>query len=473
LLCDLSATLADDPPPAPVDGGVIRGGVSAELDELRDLAVHGRDRVLAVEARERERTGISSLKVRFNKVFGYYIEVTKPNLRLVPPDYIRKQTVVNAERFITPELKEYEEKILSAEERRRALEQELFFALRERVAANAGRLRNLAALLGRLDAFAGLAETARAARYCRPEVHAGTEIDIEEGRHPVVEAERREERFVPNDFRLDGDENQILIITGPNMAGKSTAMRQVALTVILAQAGSFVPARRARIGLVDRVYTRIGASDELARGRSTFMVEMQETANLLHNASARSLILLDEIGRGTSTFDGLSIAWAVAEYIHDVVRARTLFATHYHELCDLAHTRPRVKNFNIAVKEWGERIVFLRKLVPGGANRSYGIQVGRLAGLPGLVVARAREVLANLERGELDELGVPRLSGAPPGRGGQLSLFHVVPRPSPVEAELRRLDLDTLSPLEAIQVLHRLKQELSGPEGSGRRDDEP
>ncbi|PIS38000.1 MAG: DNA mismatch repair protein MutS, partial [Nitrospirae bacterium CG08_land_8_20_14_0_20_52_24] len=403
----IQEAIHDDPPNTIREGRVIRDGYSGELDELRNIGREGKNWIARLENQERARSGINNLKVRYNKVFGYYIEVTRSNLGEVPEDYIRKQTLVNAERFITPELKEYEAKVLGAEERIIELEMELFARVRESVSKEAPRVQKTAGALATLDALGSLAEAARENRYVRPEINGETGIVIREGRHPVIEAMEGADPFVPNDTVMDTESQRLLIITGPNMAGKSTYMRQVALIVLMAQMGGFVPAGEARIGIVDRIFTRVGASDALVRGQSTFMVEMNETANILHNATGRSLIILDEIGRGTSTFDGISIAWAVGEFIHNRVRARTLFATHYHELTELAMTLNGVKNYNIAVKEWNDQVIFLRKIVEGGADKSYGIQVARLAGLPGGVIERAREVLANLEKSELDETGEP------------------------------------------------------------------
>ncbi len=482
----LQRAIVDEPPTGIKEGGLIREGYSAELDALIAISTRGKDFLLELEVRERERTRIGSLKVRFNRVFGYYIEVTKANLHLVPADYTRRQTTAGGERFITEELKRFEEQILGAEERRAALELSLFEKLRDRVVAHSPALRDAGAALGSADALLSLARAAVENGYVRPQVDESDVLEIVEGRHPVVEQMLRgesREAFVPNDIALDGSARQLLLITGPNMAGKSTAMRQVALIVLMAQVGSFVPARRARIGLCDRVFTRVGASDNLAQGQSTFMVEMTETANILHNATARSLVLLDEIGRGTSTFDGLSIAWAVAEYLHDKVGARTLFATHYHELCDLERERPRVKNLTVAVREWEGRVIFLRKLVPGGASRSYGIEVARLAGLPQQLLARAREVLVGLERAEL--LAVEEVSGAAKGgrrRGRspvQLGLFgpsaqdeqggsgaFEPERLGPTREEQQVLETlraavpEELTPLAALNLLARLKQEL-------------
>jgi DNA mismatch repair protein MutS len=406
----ISRSIEDAPPLALKEGGIIKAGFNAELDELRRASREGKEWIAALQRREIERTGIASLKVRFNSVFGYYIEVTKPNLSKVPADYIRKQTVATGERFYTPELKQMEGKILGADERANALEYEIFVQVRDNVEENSLPIQQSAAAVAALDVLAGFAELARHHNYCRPVVNDGDRIEIVDGRHPVLEQTLIEERFVPNDALLDNLENQILIITGPNMAGKSTYIRQVALLVLMAQTGSFIPAARATIGLVDRIFTRVGATDDLARGQSTFMVEMNETANILNNATPRSLVVLDEIGRGTSTFDGLSIAWAVAEHLHNAVGTKTLFATHYHELTDLAQTLPRVKNLNVAVREWHDRVIFLHKILPGGTDKSYGIQVARLAGLPREVIDRAKEVLANLEEAELSAEGKPKLA---------------------------------------------------------------
>lgn len=428
LTRELSRALVDEPPANTREGGLIRDGYSAELDELRSAARDGHRWISDYQSREQARTGIKSLKVRYNKVFGYYIEVTKSNLALVPDNYIRKQTLVNAERFVTDELKDYENRILGAQERARELEYQIFCDLRQKVLDQAEIIQRNARSAAILDVLSTLAERARTLRYTRPEVNDSDVIRITAGRHPVIEQIPDAEPFVPNDALLDTRRNQLLIITGPNMAGKSTYIRQVALIIILAQMGSFVPADHAEIGVVDRLFTRVGAGDELAAGRSTFMVEMQETATILHNATPRSLIVLDEIGRGTSTFDGISIAWAVAEYLHNNprVKARTLFATHYHELTDLALTLPGVRNYNILVKESGNRVIFLRRIVPGAADKSYGIHVAQLAGLPAPVIERAREILANLEESELEE-GRPKLarkrSGRKPDHEGQLELF--------------------------------------------------
>ncbi|MGB4621482.1 MAG: DNA mismatch repair protein MutS [Kiritimatiellia bacterium] len=412
LVALIQRALVDEPPISIKEGGLIRKGYHEQLDELRAAAHDGKQWIAALQAQEIERTGISSLKIRFNKVFGYFIEVTKANLSRVPSDYIRKQTMVNGERFITPELKEVESKIVGAEEKSVALEYELFLELREQVVAATPEIQQTAAAIAELDVLATFAERALTCRYVRPKMTEDGPLVIRDGRHPVIELLPESDRFVPNDTQLDNHTHQLLIITGPNMAGKSTYIRQVALIVIMAQMGSFIPASSAEISVVDRVFTRVGAGDDLARGRSTFMVEMQETANILNNATPRSLIVLDEIGRGTSTFDGISIAWSVAEYLHNNprVKAKTLFATHYHELTDIALTLPGVKNYNVLVSEKDERIVFLRKIVAGAADKSYGIHVARLAGLPSEVIGRAREILANLEDEELSEAGHPKLA---------------------------------------------------------------
>ena len=433
LLPDLEKMIADaivDEPPAMIkDGGVIRDGYNADLDEFRKGATAGRAWLAEYQADEQERTGIKNLKIRHNKVFGYYIEISKAQLANVPEEYIRKQTLVNAERFITPELKEYENKVFGAHEKAVALEHQLLFEVRDSIAAETAGIQSSADAIAQLDVLASFGERALAMNYVRPQICTDDKLIVRDGRHPVIEQMADTERFVPNDATLDCTENQLMIITGPNMAGKSTYIRQVGLIVIMAQMGSFVPASEAVIGLVDRVFTRVGASDDLARGRSTFMVEMEETANILNNATGQSLIVLDEIGRGTSTFDGISIAWAVAEYLHnnENVKAKTLFATHYHELTDLALTMEGVKNYNVLAREQNDTVVFLRKIVPGGADKSYGIQVARLAGLPDEVLARAREILGNLEEGELGETGQPKIARKRTRKGkydpAQLSLF--------------------------------------------------
>ena len=400
----ISRAIVDEPPLAVKEGGLVRDGFDTALDELRTAMRGGKDWIAKLQQDEITRTGIQSLKVRFNSVFGYYIEVTKSNLDKVPPHYTRKQTIANGERFITPELKEMEGKILGAEERGVKLEYELFQRVREQVLGRLPQIQKTAAALAQLDVLGSFAETARLYNYCRPQIGNEGVLFIRDGRHPVLEQSLIDERFVPNDAQLDSS-TQIGLITGPNMAGKSTYIRQVALLVLLAQTGSFIPAAEARIDLVDRIFTRIGASDDLARGQSTFMVEMCETANILNNATPRSLIILDEIGRGTSTFDGLSLAWSIVEHLHNLVGAKTLFATHYHELTELAARLPRLKNFNVAVREWHDQIVFLRKIVEGGTDKSYGIQVARLAGVPKSILERAKEILRNLEESELTPEG--------------------------------------------------------------------
>lgn len=412
-LTDLIArAIVDEPPLAIRDGGMIRAGFHAGLDDLRRAATEGKNWIAGYQAKEQERTGIKSLKVRFNKVFGYYIEITKSNLDLAPADYLRKQTLVGAERFITPELKEIEDKVLGSEEKSKALEYEIFQEIREAVVKATAAIQRVARAIGSVDALAALGDVACRQGYCRPQVVEEPVLRLVDGRHPVLDARLQDEPFVPNDTLLDTGENQLAIITGPNMAGKSTYIRQVALLTLMAQMGSFIPAKEATIGLVDRIFTRVGAADDISRGQSTFMVEMVETANILNNATPRSLIILDEIGRGTSTFDGLSLAWAVAEYLHEEarVKARCLFATHYHELTELSLTMPGVKNYNVAVKEYGDKIIFLRKIMPGGTDKSYGIHVARLAGLPKPVIQRAGEVLTNLENDELGDDSKPKLA---------------------------------------------------------------
>jgi len=458
----IDCCLADDPPLNAHNGNVIRTGYHATVDELRALSHSGKQWITELEATERRRTGIGSLKVRYNRVFGYYIEITKPNLHLVPGDYRRKQTTAGAERFITPKLEEYEAKVVGAEERLHALEQQLFTQLVEEIAAQQQRLSRTAAAIARLDVFAGLATAAERYRFTRPRLTRGRRIDLREGRHPVVEIMAGRGGFVPNDCLLDPEGPQIATITGPNMAGKSTYLRQVAQIVLLAQMGSFVPAADAEIGVVDRLFTRVGASDNLAGGESTFMVEMKETADILSNLTDRSLVILDEIGRGTSTFDGISIAWAVAEYLHATpLRPLVLFATHYHELTDLVRTQTRIENRSVAVREWKGDIVFLRRIVPGPASQSYGIQVAKLAGVPAPVIGRAKQILQNLEQGELNEAGQPRLAQGD-GSNGQLALFAA--RDDHVRAELAKIDIDQMTPVEALTRLHALVQLVRGGE---------
>jgi DNA mismatch repair protein MutS len=455
--------LCDEPPATAREGKLVRAGFSPEVDELRALASGAREVIARLEASERERTAIGSLKVRYNQVFGYYIEVTRAHLERVPADYERKQTLVAAERFTTPGLKELERRILSAESGLKELELQIFAKLQREVQAHAGALLKTARAAGEFDALMSLARVARRRGYIRPEMDRGLRLSVRDGRHPVLEAAMRAGEFVPNDLELDPDARQLLLITGPNMAGKSTYLRQVALIAIMAQMGSFVPATEARLGLTDRVLTRIGARDELRRGESTFMVEMRETARLLEGLTERSLVLLDEVGRGTSTFDGLAIAWAVAEHLHDSTLARVLFATHFHELIDLAREKPRVKNLSMAVREWGGEVLFLRRVVEQPAWRSYGIEVATLAGLPQTVIARARQILSNLEQGELDEAGKARIARRPPAESGagaaQLGLF--TPAQARVVEEIETADVDRLTPIDALTLLAKLKARLT------------
>ncbi len=459
----LSRAIVADPPPRTQDGGFIASGFDDELDHLRSISRDGKKWIAALEAKERQATGINSLKIGFNNVFGYYIEVTKANASLVPDSYVRKQTLVNAERYINQELKEFEQTVLDAEEKIRERENEIFNQLRDDLMPYIADIQYNAFRVAELDAFCALAEVAEKYSYVCPEIDEEDVIDIKDGRHPVVEAALKKEGFVPNDTLLDLQGNRLLVITGPNMAGKSTYIRQVALIVLLAQMGSFVPAAHARIGVVDKIFTRIGASDSLTKGQSTFMVEMMETARILTDATSRSLVILDEVGRGTSTFDGLSIAWAVAEYIHDFGGRgmRTLFATHYHQLTDLAASKEGAKNYNIAVKEWGEKIIFLRKIMEGGTSRSYGIEVARIAGVPAGVIVRAKEILRNLEKGEFDEIGMPRIArGKNVEKQGnpQLSLF--AESEDVILDELRQIDISSMTPLAALNKLSELKSKL-------------
>jgi DNA mismatch repair protein MutS len=458
---DLIAKSIDPNPSLNIrEGGVILGGVDAELDQLRTIARDSKSILLEIEAREKERTGIGSLKVRFNSVFGYYIEISKSNLAKAPADYIRKQTLANAERFITPDLKELEEKIVGAEEKAIAIEVKLYDELLAAIARETAAILATARAVGEIDALSSLATIAVRNRYVRPTLSDDAEVCIEDGRHPVIE-QLATERFIPNHTNIRRDTNGIQVITGPNMGGKSTYLRQVALIVLLNQVGSFVPAAKARLGVFDRIFTRVGASDQLARGESTFMVEMHETANILNNATDRSLIILDEVGRGTATFDGLSLAWAIIEYLHDnpARSGITLFATHYHEVTDLAKTKPRVANYNVAVKEWNEQIIFLRKVVEGAADKSYGIQVAKLAGIPHSVIDRAREILDTLERKERDVVEETRRRGPKPATT-QLGLFNS--REQSVVDALRELDVDSMAPRDALNALYELKRRLLG-----------
>jgi DNA mismatch repair protein MutS len=457
----LESALVDEPPAVARDGGMIRDGVDREIDDLRGISRSGKQRIAEMEEAERARTGISSLKIRYNRVFGYYLEVSKSNLANVPPDSHRKQTIAGGERFDTPALTEYEDKVLGADERLVEREVEIFDALRAGVANEAPRIQETARGIAALDVLSALAETAAVLDYTKPQMHAGDDLVAADARHPVVER-RVSDAFVPNDVTLDAGEHQLLILTGPNMGGKSTYLRQCALLCVMAQAGSFVPARTAKLPIVDRVFARVGASDNIARGQSTFMVEMQETANILHTATSRSLVILDEIGRGTATFDGLSLAWAVAEYLASNPRARpkTIFATHYHELTDLADALPSVSNFHVVVREWKDELVLLRKVVPGRADRSYGIQVARLAGLPPAVVTRAREILGGLERDELSRGGRPSLSGASGDRQAQPGLFQsVAAEDDPLRQRLREIDINQLTPIQALTLLADLKRD--------------
>ena len=466
IACLIEETICEDPPVSLKEGGIIREGYNEELDRLISLSRDGKSWIAGFARSEQKRTGISSLKVGFNKVFGYYIEISKSNLHLAPADYIRKQTLVNGERYITEDLKVKEGEVLGAEEKRVELELNIFEDVRRKIALENRRIKETAELISQIDVIAGMAETAESNDYTCPEINDSADIDITQGRHPVIELSVKEEDFVPNDIHLDSLKQQVMIITGPNMAGKSTILRQTALTVLMAQIGSFVPASKAVIGIVDRIFTRVGASDDLAKGQSTFMVEMNETANILRHMTPKSLVILDEIGRGTSTYDGLSIAWAVAEALHDREGrgVRALFATHYHELTELVTTKQRIKNFNIAVREWNDKIVFLRKLVPGGTSRSYGIQVAQIAGIPKNVVTRAMEILSNLEGTETDEAGRPRLahnSVSEEGRGDmvQLDLFGSVDWK--LRERITGLDIDSMTPVEALVELNKLKESVA------------
>ncbi|MBF0475848.1 MAG: DNA mismatch repair protein MutS [Deltaproteobacteria bacterium] len=461
----IDAAIVDDPPLTIKEGGMVKTGYHPELDEIISISRGGKDWIAKFEAKERQRTGINSLKVGFNRVFGYYIEISKTNMALAPIEYVRKQTLVNGERYITEDLKKYEDTILSAEEKRASLEFSIFNQIRQAVADQADRVLATAKALAEIDVLAAFAQVADNEDYVRPEVDQGDAIEITGGRHPVIEQMLKKGSFVENDVKLDMDDNQILIITGPNMAGKSTILRQVALIALMAQIGSFVPATTAVIGLVDRIFTRVGAMDNLAAGQSTFMVEMIETATILNLATERSLVILDEIGRGTSTFDGLSIAWAVAEHLHnlDDKGVRTLFATHYHELISLAISCPRIKNYNVAVKEWNDEVIFLRKLLPGGVSRSYGIHVGRMAGLPPTVIKRAKEILGGLEQTELGHFGRPNRVTQPfkqaKGTSMQLSLFGHHPE-DPIRHRIKEADIARLTPLDALNILDDLKKSI-------------
>ncbi|MCK4757546.1 MAG: DNA mismatch repair protein MutS, partial [Thermoplasmata archaeon] len=456
----LDDAIVEKPPLGLKDGGLIKTGFNEELDEIRELASSGKKWVADLEAKEREATGIKSLKIKYNKVFGYFLEVTKNHADKVPESYIRKQTLSNAERFITPELKEKEAQILSANDRLVALEYKIFCGIREKVAGHSSELQRTARALGIIDVVASLAEISELYRYSRPKMDKGNKLAIIEGRHPVVER-MMEERFIPNDIRMDNNKNRLMILTGPNMAGKSTFMRQAALITLLAHIGSFVPAKSANIGIVDRIFTRVGAYDDLTHGQSTFMVEMTEVANILNSATSRSLILLDEIGRGTSTFDGLSIAWAVAEYIESKrVGAKAIFATHYHHLTELEELLDGVVNYNIAVKEDKDDIIFLRKVIPGSTNRSYGVQVAKLAGLPVEVITRAKQILKRIEAEAIMELEEGGRKKGKRRTYTQLVLFDQMMAENPIITELKGMDPDHMTPMEALHKLQELKKKL-------------
>jgi DNA mismatch repair protein MutS len=459
----IEGTLVDEPPLTLADGGVVRGGVNAELDDLRDLSRNGKQYIAAMEERERQRSGIGSLKIKFNSVFGYYIEISKANLHLVPGDYDRKQTLVNAERFTTPELKEYEAKVLDAQEKIVSLERQMFAELRQAIAAQAKRIRQTSLAIAEIDVLFSFAHSAALRNYCRSVIDESADLEIVNGRHPVVEVQeimRNAERFVPNDLFLNGSSQSLIVLTGPNMGGKSTYLRQTALVAIMAQMGSFVPAAKARLGIIDRIFTRIGASDNLARGRSTFMVEMTETAAILNTATPRSLVLLDEMGRGTATYDGLALAWAAIEYLQSRGKPKTLFATHYHELTALADQLDGVKNFHVSVKENPSGIVFLRKVEPGHADRSYGIEVAKLAGLPNEVIVRARQVLAQHESVEETASRTLAVSAAAASASAAAQLTIFTPLSQQVVDRLRQIDVDQLTPIEALNLLNELKKQV-------------
>ena len=453
----IDRALVDEPPVSLKEGGLIRQGYDEQLDQYITATRDGKGWIAGLEAAERKKTGIQSLKVGFNRVFGYYIEVTKANLHLAPDNYIRKQTLVNGERFITEELKQYESLVLEAQEKRVGLEYDIFVRLRSEVGRHSTRIKQTAAAIAQLDVLASLAHVAHKYDYIRPQVDDSAEIHVVEGRHPVVEQGLPPNSFVPNDIHLDNEKEQVLVITGPNMSGKSTILRQVALIVLMAQMGSFVPASEARIGVVDRIFTRVGAMDDISRGHSTFMVEMIETSNIVHQATSKSLVILDEIGRGTSTFDGISIAWAVAEYLHDRRNkgVKTLFATHYHELTKLSQIKERVANYNVAVKGWNDRVIFLRKLLRGGASHSYGIEVARMAGLPKGVIKRAQEIMSSLEKGKFSEVGAHDFAGGQRRKEKQIELF--VNGDGELRKRLNGVDIESTTPLEALQILHELK----------------
>ncbi len=462
----LEAALADDCPLASGDGGFIREGFDPRLDELRELTRGGKQWIAQYQAGETQRTGIPSLKVGFNKVFGYYLEVTNSHRDKIPEDYIRKQTLKNAERYITPQLKEYEEKVLTADEKAKDLEYALFLELREAVGASRRRMQSTAAVLAQIDTLVALAELARDRNYCRPVMTEEPVLGIVDGRHPVLDIIEPEGTFVPNDTAADSQQGTILLITGPNMSGKSTYIRQVALLTLMAQIGSFVPAKEATIGIADRIFARVGASDELSRGQSTFMVEMTETARILNTATKRSLVILDEIGRGTSTYDGISLAWAVVEYLHDRIGCRTLFATHYHELTDLEKSLDGIKNLNVAVREWQDDVVFLHKIVDGSADKSYGIHVARLAGVPKEVVERGKDILAELEAEHLDAAGRPKIARHESRPAGPVQMTLFGPTDHPLLDVVRQTNLNDLTPLQALQLIQQWQEELAKEKGS-------
>ncbi len=467
----IDKAVVENPPAVMKDGGVIKDGFNKELDELRSILRDGKSWITRLEEQEKKKTGITTLKVRYNKIYGYYIEVTKKNLDAVPENYIRKQSLVNCERFVSQELKEYEEKIIGAEEKIIALENKILQILREKVAKEGKRVQKMAAKIAEIDVLLTFSEVSSKYNYSKPEMNNGFELVITDGRHPIMERMDLETRFIPNDTNMDCDQNRIMIITGPNMAGKSTYLRQVALIVLMAQMGCFVPVKEAKIGIVDKIFSRVGAQDNILKGQSTFMVEMNETANILNNATNRSLIILDEIGRGTSTFDGISIAWSVVEYLHDKSKAgaKTLFATHYHELTELSMILDGVKNYNVLVREWNDKIIFLRKITEGGSDKSYGIQVARLAGLPDEVLSRAKEVLSNLEKKEFNEVGIPTLGQKQESpdneekKPDQLQLFREKQNDLLLQ-ELEKIDINSTSPIKALNILNELKKKIKQEE---------
>ena len=467
----IDKAVVENPPAVMKDGGVIKDGFNKELDELRSILRDGKSWITRLEEQEKKKTGITTLKVRYNKIYGYYIEVTKKNLDAVPENYIRKQSLVNCERFVSQELKKYEEKIMGAEEKIIALENKILQILREKVAKEGKRVQKMAAKIAEIDVLLTFSEVSSKYNYSKPEMNNGFELVITDGRHPIMERMDLETRFIPNDTNMDCDQNRIMIITGPNMAGKSTYLRQVALIVLMAQMGCFVPVKEAKIGIVDKIFSRVGAQDNILKGQSTFMVEMNETANILNNATNRSLIILDEIGRGTSTFDGISIAWSVVEYLHDKSKAgaKTLFATHYHELTELSMILDGVKNYNVLVREWNDKIIFLRKITEGGSDKSYGIQVARLAGLPDEVLSRAKEVLSNLEKKEFNEVGIPTLGQKQESpdneekQPDQLQLFREKQNDLLLQ-ELEKIDINSTSPIKALNMLNELKKKIKQEE---------